>query len=175
MSVSRSRFGRGRLRVERERALLRARQRAREGFNVALPHAVALRDIGEFLEVVFAQAVDWSAALVFSGLAIAIELPGRVTEFVVEQRVTLRVADRRVLPEGALQQDHEVERRDLAIEIRGPFTLAERLAAVHVGPPGGAPREDDPRLPQLGVVRLDQRVEGLVNRRVIGRREKLVT
>jgi hypothetical protein len=51
---------------------------------------------------------------------------------------------RAVQPEVAVQQNHEVERRELAIEIRRLLALAEDQAAVDVGLPGRRPRERDP-------------------------------
>jgi hypothetical protein len=60
---------------------------------------------------------------------------GRVTELVIEQRAPLCVADGCVVPEILFQQDHEIERRELAADIRRLLTLPERHAAVAVRPP----------------------------------------
>jgi hypothetical protein len=62
-------------------------------------------------------AVNHTAAIVERRLAAAIELDRGVHQFVVEQRGPLRVADARVEPERSAQEDDEVERRQLTIEV----------------------------------------------------------
>src|SRR5574341_1815022 len=102
-----------------------AAHRLREPLEVTVAAAVALDDRVELFDVVLPDPVDGPAVFVDDRLTVAIDPYGCVAALVVEQREPLRVGDRRVLPEITAENDDEVERGELAIEVRGLLALAE--------------------------------------------------
>jgi hypothetical protein len=88
---------------------------------------------------------------------------GRVAEFMVEQRAPLRVGRVVVGPEEFAQENHEVIRRELAIEVTGLFAFADGDLAVDVGLPGRAPGQRDARAIDLVVVLVHELVQQVVH------------
>src|SRR5262245_53423072 len=140
--------------VARLEGLLTAgHHRGEKALEIPLVAAVPAHDLLEFLDVVLARAEDQAAPLVAHRIARpVVELHRRVTQLVIEQGGALLDAHLARIPELLAQQDDEIERRELAIEVRGLLALPERDLAVDVRLPRGVPRERDPRLENLGVM-----------------------
>src|SRR5687768_1066732 len=110
-------------------------------------------------DVVATESVDLSALHVDDRFEIGIELHRGVLQLVVEERAALLDRDGLVLAERLVQDDYEVELRELAIEVRRLPALPEDQPAVDIGLPGPEPRERDPRVADLLVELVDQVVE----------------